>query len=343
MLSYFSEQLAQNASRGVVNKVSDVKLEQGDLAEAWREGDAEYATVAMRYSLVDRFIDRASGRLVDGSDAPRGGDRGMDLPPRSQWRLVAVGHPADPVSVGCGRKPGRFRRGRSRLRARPRAGHVCFAGANEATRFLIFVKAEARRAMVCRPEPKDALRPETADGSLVYVGADDGRGDRRRDPAADAARACPGESAPILPSIAISSPKSIETFARGAIASAEAEASRVEISRRLIASAERAEQEAAAPRPDAGTLCAFPARRVGCGADRLTGRRGGALSRARVSRVARTAARRSLCTRRRRRRLRRTCDAVGVGRARRSASCAESKRRTRLGGARPSLCAFATL
>ena len=70
MLSYFSEELAQNASRGVVNKVSDVKLEQGDLAEAWREGDAEYATVAMRYSLVDRTVDRSSGRLVGGSDEP---------------------------------------------------------------------------------------------------------------------------------------------------------------------------------------------------------------------------------------------------------------------------------
>ena len=42
-------------------------------------------------------------------------------------------------------------------------------------------------------------------------------------------------------------------LARGAIAPAEAEASRVEISRRLIASAERAEQAAAAPRADAGT------------------------------------------------------------------------------------------
>ncbi len=70
MLSYFSEELAQNASRGEVNKVSDVKLEQGDLAEAWREGDAEYATVAMRYSLVDRTVDRSSGRLVGGSDEP---------------------------------------------------------------------------------------------------------------------------------------------------------------------------------------------------------------------------------------------------------------------------------
>ena len=51
MLSYFSEDLATNASKGVVNRVSDVKLLQGDLAEAWREGDTDYATVAMRYSL----------------------------------------------------------------------------------------------------------------------------------------------------------------------------------------------------------------------------------------------------------------------------------------------------
>lgn len=69
MLSYFSEQLSENASRGLVNRISGVRLEQGDLAEAWREGDSEYATVAVRFSLIDRFIDRASGRLVDGSDA----------------------------------------------------------------------------------------------------------------------------------------------------------------------------------------------------------------------------------------------------------------------------------
>jgi predicted lipid-binding transport protein (Tim44 family) len=71
MLSYFSEQLSENASRGVVNKVSNVKLLQGDLAEAWREGNVDYATVAMRFALVDRTIDRASGRLVDGSETPQ--------------------------------------------------------------------------------------------------------------------------------------------------------------------------------------------------------------------------------------------------------------------------------
>jgi len=66
MLSYFAEELAANASRGVVNRISDVKLLQGDLAEAWREGDVDYATVAMRYALNDTMVDRASGRVVEG-------------------------------------------------------------------------------------------------------------------------------------------------------------------------------------------------------------------------------------------------------------------------------------
>lgn len=66
MLTYFSDDLADNASRGVVNQVSDVKLLQGDLAEAWREGGTEYATVAMRFALTDRLVDRASGKIVEG-------------------------------------------------------------------------------------------------------------------------------------------------------------------------------------------------------------------------------------------------------------------------------------
>jgi predicted lipid-binding transport protein (Tim44 family) len=66
MVSYFSEELAGNASKGVVNRISDVKLLQGDLSEAWREGDAEYATVAMRYSLNDQTVDRESGRVIEG-------------------------------------------------------------------------------------------------------------------------------------------------------------------------------------------------------------------------------------------------------------------------------------
>jgi predicted lipid-binding transport protein (Tim44 family) len=66
MLSYFSEQLSENASRGQINRVTGVKLLQGDLSEAWREDGAEYATVAMRFVLTDSTVERASGRTVDG-------------------------------------------------------------------------------------------------------------------------------------------------------------------------------------------------------------------------------------------------------------------------------------
>lgn len=70
MVSYFTDDLAANKQQGVVNKTTDVKLLQGDLAEAWREGVTDYATVAMRFSFVDKTIDRASGKVVEGSDQP---------------------------------------------------------------------------------------------------------------------------------------------------------------------------------------------------------------------------------------------------------------------------------
>jgi predicted lipid-binding transport protein (Tim44 family) len=66
MASYFAEQQDEYASRGLVNHVTGVKLLQGDLAEAWREGDTEYATVAMNFALTDSVAERASGRTVDG-------------------------------------------------------------------------------------------------------------------------------------------------------------------------------------------------------------------------------------------------------------------------------------
>jgi predicted lipid-binding transport protein (Tim44 family) len=71
MLSYYAEELSENASRGVVNQLSDVKLLQGDLAEAWREGDKEYASVAMRYSLRDQYVDRQTGKAAEGNEAPQ--------------------------------------------------------------------------------------------------------------------------------------------------------------------------------------------------------------------------------------------------------------------------------
>jgi predicted lipid-binding transport protein (Tim44 family) len=92
MVSYFAEDLAENASRGVVNQVTDVKLEQGDLAESWREGEVEYASVAMRFSLVDRTIERASGRVVDGSTQPQEATEVWTFMRRrgGEWLLSAI-------------------------------------------------------------------------------------------------------------------------------------------------------------------------------------------------------------------------------------------------------------
>ena len=70
MVSYVTQDIADHKAKNLVNTVTDVKLLQGDLAEAWREGDTDFASVALRYSLIDKTVDRASGRLVKGSEQP---------------------------------------------------------------------------------------------------------------------------------------------------------------------------------------------------------------------------------------------------------------------------------
>lgn len=66
MTSYFNQQLTDYASRGARNVTSNVTFLNGDLAEAWREGRLVYATVAMRYSLIDITTDQM-GHVIDGS------------------------------------------------------------------------------------------------------------------------------------------------------------------------------------------------------------------------------------------------------------------------------------
>ena len=65
-MSYLAEELGELASSGKRNEVKDVKLLQGDVSEAWREGDTEYATVAMRYSAIDVMRDRNTGAVLEG-------------------------------------------------------------------------------------------------------------------------------------------------------------------------------------------------------------------------------------------------------------------------------------
>ncbi|MBO4227095.1 MULTISPECIES: Tim44 domain-containing protein [Bradyrhizobium] len=92
MVSYFSKDLEENKARNVVNKVTNVKLLQGDLAEAWREGESDYATVAMRFSLVDQTLDRTTSRPVAGSEQPQEVTEVWTFVRRrgSDWELSAI-------------------------------------------------------------------------------------------------------------------------------------------------------------------------------------------------------------------------------------------------------------
>jgi predicted lipid-binding transport protein (Tim44 family) len=92
MVSYFTKDLEENKARNDINKVSDVKLLQGDLAEAWREGDTDYASVAMRFSLVDKTLERGTGRLVAGSEAPTEATEVWTFvrPRGTSWELSAI-------------------------------------------------------------------------------------------------------------------------------------------------------------------------------------------------------------------------------------------------------------
>ncbi len=67
----FEEEIDQNARRGCRNHIAEVKLLQGDLSEAWSEGATDYATVAMRFSLIDTLLDRDTGQPAPGQQALR--------------------------------------------------------------------------------------------------------------------------------------------------------------------------------------------------------------------------------------------------------------------------------
>ena len=92
MVAFFERDMADNRARNQINKVSGTKLLQGDLSEAWREGDTDYASVAMRFSMVDRTLDRATGRLVGGSDQPQEAVEVWTFvrPRGSDWILSAI-------------------------------------------------------------------------------------------------------------------------------------------------------------------------------------------------------------------------------------------------------------
>ena len=67
IVQQFATEIEDNRRNNVHNLVSDTKLLQGDLAEAWSEPGAEYATVAMRFEVLETTVERGTGRIVSGN------------------------------------------------------------------------------------------------------------------------------------------------------------------------------------------------------------------------------------------------------------------------------------
>ncbi|WP_137127159.1 TIM44-like domain-containing protein [Roseomonas sp. HF4] len=94
MVAYFAQDLRDLEARNWRNETRDVRLEQGDLSEAWNEGEEDYATVAMRFSLLDATFDNATGKVVEGSTTDR--QEATELwtfvrkGPGGRWMLSAI-------------------------------------------------------------------------------------------------------------------------------------------------------------------------------------------------------------------------------------------------------------
>lgn len=93
VMSYLAEEMSQNATSGRRNSVSGTTLIDAEVAEAWSEGDTDYATIAMRYESIDVMTDRATGRVIEG-DAGRP-TQATELwtfvrDSRNSWRVSAI-------------------------------------------------------------------------------------------------------------------------------------------------------------------------------------------------------------------------------------------------------------
>ena len=66
IMGYLAEELSDNATHGRKNEVTGTRLLQADVGEAWREGDTDYATAALRYESIDLMRDRATGAVLSG-------------------------------------------------------------------------------------------------------------------------------------------------------------------------------------------------------------------------------------------------------------------------------------
>lgn len=98
MLSYFAEQLAENESQGVANKIEDLELIKGEVREAWDEGRMHYASALMHWRARDYTVrsggNAREGELIVSGDPQRPSEASemwtFARSPGGRWLLSAV-------------------------------------------------------------------------------------------------------------------------------------------------------------------------------------------------------------------------------------------------------------
>ena len=94
MVGYFAQDYQDLDARGWRNETRDVKLEGGDLSEAWHEDGQDYATVAMRFSMLDATFEKTTGKVVEGSTTERQSSTELwtfvRSGPQERWLLSAI-------------------------------------------------------------------------------------------------------------------------------------------------------------------------------------------------------------------------------------------------------------
>ena len=86
MLSYFSQELTKNSSRGVQNQVSNVNLVKAELTESWEEGDMQYATAFLRWTSLDYTV--RAGAEPSSPGALVAGDPRVPTEAEEVWTFV---------------------------------------------------------------------------------------------------------------------------------------------------------------------------------------------------------------------------------------------------------------
>ena len=86
MQHYFSQELAANTSRGLANKIENVKMLSGDMIEAWSEESMDYATVHLKWSAIDYMA--CLDRQPTDPDYVAEGSRDVPTEAQEVWTFV---------------------------------------------------------------------------------------------------------------------------------------------------------------------------------------------------------------------------------------------------------------